>query len=274
MKQGNGEAPKINIMSSSDRPDSRKRDRQSSSERPSPGTATQTPELWEDRILSDVFRVTLDSEHQKDIHGHRLRFLQDTKQDMVESGQSDADIRLSTAVLDQVIVEAASNLGKNVRPLDYLLGCWKRVTREYKHLRRGGERDNGPRLLVIKEARRLCMSYCIFAITIPDMFEPEPPATNTLASHLLLDPGDEKGLDYDFYEEVVTRFPEDESIEAAFVTALEELSKQLATMCMNDDYKRYIAVRICFHHWDLQLMYTGVKKYGSISRIGKSDCTL
>ncbi len=72
---------------------------------------------------------------------------------------------------------------------------------------------------------------------------PEPPTSNPLTPNLLLDPGDERGVDYDFFEEVVTRFPEDETIESAMVGALEELSQKLATMSMNDDFKPYIAVR-------------------------------
>ena len=239
IKTSNGGPPKINITSFSDRPASRKRDRPSSStERPS--TPGPVPEQWEDKILGDIFRITLDPQNRKDLHNHRLRFLQGTKQDVEESGEA---VRLSTSVLDQALVEAASNLGKGVRPLDYLLGCWKRVTKEYKPLRRAGERD--PKFVVVKEARRICMSYCIFAITLPDMFqsevESELPTTNPLTPHLLLDPGDEKGVDHDFFEEAISRFSEDETIKPAMVGALEELSKQLAALTMNDDFKPYVA---------------------------------
>ena len=164
IKQSNGEAPKINIMTSSARPSSLKRDRPSSSgERPT--TQVETLEQWEDKTLSEIFRVTLDPKNHKNMHGHRLRFLQSTKQDIEESGE---EARLSTGTLDQALLEAASNLGKNTTPLDYLLGCWKRITREWKPLRKAREQD--PKFIVVKEARRLCMSYCIFAITMPDMF--------------------------------------------------------------------------------------------------------
>ena len=70
----------------------------------------------------------------------------------------------------------------------------------------------------------------------------EPPITNLLAPHLLLDIGDERGIDYEFFEEAVSRFPEDDAIEIAFVGAIEELSSQLAKMTMNDDFKPYVAV--------------------------------
>ena len=86
----------------------------------------------------------------------------------MELEDQDQPIRLSTALLDQTILEAASNLAPNVVLLDYMLGCWKRTNKQYKALRKAGEQD--PKFMVIKEARRLSMSYCIFAITMPDMF--------------------------------------------------------------------------------------------------------
>ena len=165
MKQSNGEAPRINITPSSARRASLKRDRPSSSSSGRPTMMGGTPEHWEDNTLSEIFRVTLDPEHQKDIHGHRLRFLQGTRQDIEDASD---EVRLSTGTLDQALLEAASTLGKSVTPLDYLLSCWKRVTKEWKPIRKIGEQD--PKFVVVKEARRLCMSYCIFAITMPDMF--------------------------------------------------------------------------------------------------------
>lgn len=71
-------------------------------------------------------------------------------------------------MLDQAILEAASNLQPDDEPLGYLLGCWKRISRLFKALKKNGEED--PKFNVAKEARRLCLSYCLFAITMPDMF--------------------------------------------------------------------------------------------------------
>lgn len=141
-----------------------KRDRHSSSGRSSsrPG---ETLEQWEDRALSSIFRVTLEDDHKQDSHGHPLHYLGGTRSELQDSGES---LRLKTGILDQAILEAASNLEKNATPLDYLLDCWKRVTRQFKALKKNGEQD--PKFQIIKEARRLCMSYCIFAVTMPDMF--------------------------------------------------------------------------------------------------------
>lgn len=163
-KQTAGGASKINIMPAGGRPVTPKKRQSSSSGRPSP-RSEGTPEQWEDRILSNTFRITLDLDHRLDSHGHHMQFLKGTRDELEEQNEP---VRLNTGLLDQALLEAASNLKAGTLPLDYLLSCWKRVSRHYKALRKGGEQD--PKFNVIKEARRLCMSYCIFAITMPDMF--------------------------------------------------------------------------------------------------------
>lgn len=166
IQEANGGAPKINITPSAGRPVTpRKRDRPTSSAGRSSSRAGETLEQWEDRVLGNLFRVTLWEEHQHDAHGNHLQFLGGTRLDLEDSGQS---VRLNVGILDQALLEAASNLKKGTTPLDYLLRCWKRVSRQFKPLRKAGEED--PKFVIVKEARRLCMSYCIFAITMPDMF--------------------------------------------------------------------------------------------------------
>lgn len=71
----------------------------------------------------------------------------------------------------------------------------------------------------------------------------EPPSTNILVPHLLIDPEQDRGLDQDFLTEAVARFEEDESIQEVLVGAVEEMSRQLSRKTMNDDYKPYVLVR-------------------------------
>lgn len=126
--------------------------------------APEPLDVWEDRTLSAIFRLTLDEKRRQDNHGHNMHFVRSVRDDLRESNEP---VRLSTGVLDQAILEAASNLGKTT-PLDYLLACWKRLTRLLKSFKPAKPGD--PKLSIHKEARRLCMSYCIFAITMPEMF--------------------------------------------------------------------------------------------------------
>jgi len=138
--------------------------------RPSTGkgrssSATQEAlDIWEDRTLNGIFRLTLDEKRRQDNHGHSLHFVGSVRDDLLENNEP---VKLSTGVLDQAVLEAGSNLGKTT-PLDYLLACWKRITRLLKSYK--PTKPGDPKQSILKEARRLCMSYCIFAITMPDMF--------------------------------------------------------------------------------------------------------
>lgn len=134
---------------------------------PSTGTPpTPKPEsieAFEDRTLSAVFRLSLKEEAQRDIHGQRV-YLPGLRAELQDEGQ---ELRIQIPVLDQALLEAASKTERQ-QPLDYLLPCWKRITKLHKGFRRANDAD--PKFQVLGEARRLCMSYCVFAITMPEMF--------------------------------------------------------------------------------------------------------
>lgn len=75
-------------------------------------------------------------------------------------------IMLTKERLDSAIVEAASTIPHNKSILDYLLPCWKRVTKALKGLKGYANfRDE-----ILKEAKRMCMSNCIFASEVPELF--------------------------------------------------------------------------------------------------------
>lgn len=67
----------------------------------------------------------------------------------------------------------------------------------------------------------------------------DSPERSTLAPYLLLDPEDDRGIDFEFISEAVRRFEEDDSVKPAFIAAVEELSFRLSQKTINDDYKPY-----------------------------------
>lgn len=71
----------------------------------------------------------------------------------------------------------------------------------------------------------------------------DSPERSPLAPYLLLDPEDDKGIDFEFISEAVKRFDEDESVKPAFISAVEELSAGLSSKNVNGDYKPYCTVR-------------------------------
>lgn len=123
----------------------------------------ETIEDYADRVLGAIFRVTVDPSRTTDGNGHKLMFLPNLSQELTDEG---APLRLDAGRLEQIIMEAATEV-EHDRPLfDYLLPCWKRVVRTLKVLRGPAPQKEA----LLKEARRLCFSNCIFALTMPELF--------------------------------------------------------------------------------------------------------
>ncbi len=230
--------PRISITPKHELPQKRERDISESS-RPRQ-EVRESIETWEDKTLGSIFRISLKPDMVQDAHGNPLRYLSGVRADLEEEG---APLRLTTAILDQSILEAASQLPDN-KPLDYLLACWKRVSRLLRGLRSTDHKD--PKFQIAKEARRLCMSYCIFAITMPDMFGLEAASPDQVAEqmldHLLVDPDHDRGICHEFLTEAVSRFEEEPGILEALVGSIALLSRKLSKLTMNDDYKPYMLV--------------------------------
>ncbi|KAK2749637.1 hypothetical protein FQN57_005859 [Myotisia sp. PD_48] len=200
---------------------------------PLPNRMAETIEEFENRTLSNIFRITLEEDRRADINGNSLQYLSGVRQELETDG---LPIRLSNTILDQALLEAASNT-VDQQPFAYLLSCWNRISTLCRGFRKPTVGD--PKYDIVHEAKRLCMGYCIFAATMPEMFGIESP-TAPLKPHLLRDPNDEQGLSHEFISEAMQRAEEDDSILLAFVAALEEMSRDLAKLSMDDDYKPYM----------------------------------
>ncbi|GAI89435.1 unnamed protein product, partial [marine sediment metagenome] len=185
-------------------------------------------------MLRQVFRVTLNPEDTRDLHGHALIYLASTRDDLAEQS---APLQLNIDVIEAAIAEAASQApgGKTFK---YLLACFKRVSRTTRSTKYSNAED--PKHSILAETRRLCMSYCVFAITMPEMFGDNVQPGNPLVEHMLSDPESDSGICFDFLNEASSRFDEDESIKDAMVSAVEELSRQLATKSMLGEERVYV----------------------------------
>lgn len=114
-------------------------------------------------MLGDVFLVTLDEERVADARGARLTYLPELRAELEQSGEP---VKLSTSSIDAALLEAARHVPSNKALLDYLLPCWKRIMRASRPTRR----PTPEREAILHEAKRLCMSNCIFALTMPEYF--------------------------------------------------------------------------------------------------------
>ncbi|KAI9048700.1 hypothetical protein LZ554_007531 [Drepanopeziza brunnea f. sp. 'monogermtubi'] len=203
--------------------------------RPSTMPPAEEPiEQWAHRTLGGIFRITLDPNQKTDSNNHKLIFLPQLRQELEEEK---VPVLLTKERLDSAILEAASTIPNNRPVLDYLLPCWKRVMKAVKGLRG----YTGAKDALLKEAKRLCMSNCVFAVEMPELYGREPnPATDSLTPYLLLEGGEDNGICPDFLSEVVSRFDEDETVKPMITKAIAGMSLQLSNMNMNDNYKPYI----------------------------------
>ncbi|KAJ4424226.1 Ubiquitin conjugation factor E4 [Gnomoniopsis sp. IMI 355080] len=198
--------------------------------------APESFEDWTDKIISQIFRFTVDEDRKTDIHGRPLTFLPGVRDELREQNPT-GSLRLSSDVIEQGILESASAFPHDKPLMDYMLPCWKRVVQARKSLRAATPEKEG----LLAEAKRMCMSYCLFAVTLPDLFGREARADHdTLVPYLLRDMDHENGLCLDFLQEAVSRFPEDDSLPDIFVKAMVDISSRLSKLTMNDDYKPYV----------------------------------
>ncbi|KAH8883682.1 hypothetical protein GQ53DRAFT_428166 [Thozetella sp. PMI_491] len=196
-------------------------------------------ENYVDYQLSQIFRLTVDPNRPTDAHGHQLIFLAGIHQELVDAG---GPLKLSADSLDSAVYEAANSIPHD-KPLfhDYLLPCWKRATRAVKAYRGPA---GSPKEEVLKEARRLCFSNCIFALSMPEYFGREK--AESLAPFLLRGLENESGVCLDFYNEAMARIDENDAILPLFTLAMVEISTKLSSLTMNDDYKPCVNVLLTY----------------------------
>ncbi|KAI1106443.1 ubiquitin conjugation factor E4 [Jackrogersella minutella] len=191
-------------------------------------------EDWSNRVLGDIFRVTLDNTQTTDDRSVKLTFLPELKAELEQSAEP---VKLTVSSVEAAILEATKYLPSNKPLLNYLLPCWKRVVRATKPARP----PPPEREAVLQEAKRLCMSNCIFALTMPEYFSREAnPNHDSLVPYLLRHHDNEDGICLDFFVEAISRIPEDDSVATIFTDAMVIISTKVASMTMNDDYKPYI----------------------------------
>lgn len=114
-------------------------------------------------MLSQIFRVTVNPHNMSTTGGQRLAFLPNLNEELNESGEA---LKLTTANLDQAILEAAGNWPHDKPLMDYLLPCWKRAVKAAS----SSKATSGPRFELHEEAKRLCISNCLFSLTLPDLY--------------------------------------------------------------------------------------------------------
>lgn len=194
----------------------------------------ETIEVYENNILSSIFLITLDPEKNSKSPNQKLIYLSNLRKDLEDEG---IPILLTHDRLDSAILEAASAVPMHKSVLDYLIPCFKRTTKALNGLR--DKCDS--KLAILKEAERLCICYCIFAIDEPDLFGRSPnPVRDSLTHYMILDPSMEESADFSFIVKFTAEFDENESVKLILINTAIDLSRQLSNLTMNDNFKPYI----------------------------------
>lgn len=98
-----------------------------------------------------------------DGQGERLIFLPNLNEELNDSG---GPLKLSVNTLDQAIIESCGQWEKRYPLIDYLLPCWKRAVK----IANSAKNASPNKQEVVEEAKRLCMSNCLFALTMPALY--------------------------------------------------------------------------------------------------------
>ncbi|KAK9457598.1 ubiquitin elongating factor core-domain-containing protein [Dipodascopsis uninucleata] len=197
-------------------------------------TSTPTPpkhidmKVWEESTLEKIFKFTL-----KETSEPGIAFLKDVASELQDSG---SEARLSTETLDQAIVgHIVENHVNN--PLEYLINVWNQTSSVRRSLR-STDLDNSKKMSIINQARRLCSSYAVLCVTMPDMFGLDKAVD--FVGLLLIRQDSPNAIPVEFLDLMIVRATEDETITDFIGPVLEQLSFRLKSMTMVDNYLPYL----------------------------------
>ena len=132
--------------------------------------ATTKPQLSleeiEDIILGKIFLVSLNDSMSSD---SRIVYLEMTAAEILSEGKS---LKLSRDLMERVLIDRLSGHFPGAEPpFPYLLGCYRRAYDEGKKIASKKDKNLRSELeLVVKQAKKLAVSYCRIHLGNPDMF--------------------------------------------------------------------------------------------------------
>jgi len=174
---------------------------------------------WEDECLQNIFEVSLGPSTGR-------THLANLSQELATNGDK---LPLSLSILDQAIIARVNQVREDV-PFDYLVASWGRASRIARTLRSPTDPD---KRRVITEAKRLCVSYAEFCVSMPDIFE------NDKAPIMLyqkLEDASQDDLPIAFIEEWVGKCAEEETLMDVFGPALSRMAWRLNVFKMGEPY--------------------------------------
>ncbi|KAL2898658.1 putative ubiquitin conjugation factor E4 [Bienertia sinuspersici] len=126
----------------------------------------RSPEEVEDLILRKIFLVTLIDPVETN---SGVVYLELTAAEILSEGK---ELKLSRDVMERVLIDRLSNELPNAEPpFSYLVGCYRRACEENKKILNMKDKNLRSEMeLVVKQAKKLAVSYCRIHLGNPDMF--------------------------------------------------------------------------------------------------------
>ncbi|KAK6913309.1 Ubiquitin conjugation factor E4, core [Dillenia turbinata] len=144
----------------------------------------RSPQEIEDIILRKIFMVSLADSSETTTADSRIVYLEMTAAEILSEGKP---LMLSRDIIERVLIDRLSgNFSGAESPFSYLIGCYKRAYDEGKKI--GSMKDRNMRSemeLVVKQAKKLAVSYCRIHLGNPDVFGNGESSNKSLVSPLL-----------------------------------------------------------------------------------------
>lgn len=187
---------------------------------------------WTAKTISSTLQITLDPTYE------RLYYLSQMHEELsAELSDKNVVPELTLDILDRAILARISD-DLDESPFDYLLRCYQRTDAIYRKLKR--EVNHEPKLQVLNEIRRLCVSYAALSVTLPEILGSmhTPP---DIVARLLHEDQDSDGLPDQFITDLVTKLTEEDMLETFFGPLLTGLSRSLAALTLNENFYRHFS---------------------------------
>ncbi|KAL0377575.1 UNVERIFIED_CONTAM: putative ubiquitin conjugation factor E4 [Sesamum radiatum] len=128
--------------------------------------APRTPAEIEDIILRKIFLVSLVDSMESD---SRIVYLEMSAAEILSEGK---ELKLSRELMERIIIDRLSgNFPAAEPPFQYLLNCYRRAYEEGKKIASMKDKNVRSEMeSVVKQAKKLAVSYCRIHLGNPDMF--------------------------------------------------------------------------------------------------------
>ncbi|CAK8533454.1 unnamed protein product [Lathyrus sativus] len=149
----------------------------------------RTPQEVEDIIIRKIFHVTITGESTTTTAttDSRIVYLELTAAEILSEGK---DLLLSREVMERVLIDRLSGdfsvSGAEASTFQYLVGCYNRAHDEAKKIVNMKDKNVRSEMEnVVKQAKKLCVSYCRIHLANPELFANKNSNSDTRTSPLL-----------------------------------------------------------------------------------------